>query len=737
MRWPYPRNAELLAIFPPLVLPPNSNQVSAMRLHLLAIPALVLLAVAVPLQAQSPLEGEYPGLETGKMWTFDVPPKEYWAKRYNFTPSDAWLEHARLSALRYGNGCTASFVSGDGLVMSNHHCARACIESSTREGEDFLTNGFYAVRKEDERACQGLFLDQLQEITDVTDRVGRSAAPAADPKTAAAQRAKVIKTIEDECGKTEADAACQVVSMYRGGQYKLYRFHRFKDVRLVFAPEDQIAFYGGDPDNFTFPRWDLDMSFVRVYVDGKPAATPQHFSWSRGGTREGDLTFVVGNPGSTGRLNTVSQLEFLRDVQYPAQLDALHRQIEAYKAVGALDEARGKGLRNTIFGLENTQKAIGGYQSGLLDPRLMARKRDYEKEFRGRVDADLALKRQYGRAWQAIAEVQARRKAIDVRRRYHAAGAYGARLLAFALNSLRYPVEIAKPDDDRLPPFKEANKAATERVLFGGTPVDPEQEKIVLAAYLTAMQHELPAIDPVLKAALRGQTPEAAAKALVEGTALTTGEARKGLADGGPAAALASKDPLVQLARVIDPLERALSKEVNDLNDREAQANEQVARALLAVYGSSVAPDATFSLRISDGEVRRYPMNGTLAPPYTTFGGLYERAAAFGGQPPFDLPPRWKERRDSLTADTPLNGASTNDIIGGNSGSPVINRDAEVVGLIFDGNMEMLPNRFLFTERVARSVWVDSRAIVHALRRVYDAQGLADELERRDGTPAM
>ncbi len=700
--------------------------------------ALLLLAPWAALLAQSALDGEYPGLETGKMWTFDVPPKEYWARRYNFTPSDAWLAHARLSSLRYGNGCTASFVSGDGLVMTNHHCARACIESSTRSGEDFLTHGFYAARREDERACQGLFLDQLQDITDVTERVGAATRPGADPKAAGAERARLIKTIEEECGKTEPDAACQVVSLYRGGQYKLYRFHRYKDIRLVFAPEGQIAFFGGDPDNFTFPRWNLDMSFVRAYLDGKPAATPHHFGWSRNGTREGDLTFVIGNPGSTGRLNTMSQLEFLRDVQYPAQLDALHRQIEAYKAAGALDEARAKSLRNTIFGLENNQKAVQGYQAGLLDPRLMARKRDWEKEFRARVAADPALRAKYGRAWLALSEIQARRKLIDVRRRYHASGgSYGLRSLPFVLTTIRYPVEMAKPDSLRLPQFKESNKAATERVLFGGTPLDLEQEKIVLTAWLTAMRRELPAGDPVITAALAGRTPEDAARGLLEGTALTTGDARKALADGGSAAVAASKDPLVQLARVIDPLERQLTREVNDLGDRENQANELVARALLAVYGNSIAPDATFSLRISDGEVRRYPMNGTVAPPYTTFGGLYERAAAFGEQPPFDLPSRWKERRDSLSVDTPFNGASTNDIIGGNSGSPVINRDAEVVGLIFDGNIEMLPNRFLFTERVARSVWVDSRAIVHALRRIYDAQGLADELERRENREAM
>jgi hypothetical protein len=697
----------------------------------------LLLTIPAALRAQDVLEGEYPGLETGKMWTFDVPPREYWAKRYNFSPSEGWLEHVRLSALRYGNGCTASFVSGEGLVMTNHHCARACIESSAKSGEDLLTNGFYAARKEDERSCQGLFLDQLQQITDVTDRVSRSAAPNADAKTAAGQRAKVIKAIEDECGATEPDAACQVVTMYRGGQYKLYRFHRYKDVRLVFAPEDQIAFFGGDPDNFTYPRWNLDMSFVRAYVDGKPAATPHHFTWSRSGTTEGDVTFVVGNPGSTGRLNTLAQLEFLRDVQYPVQLDALHRQIEVFQALSA-DTARGKALRNQVFGLQNTQKAILGYQSGLLDPRLMARKKEWERSFRARVDATPALKAQYGRAWTTIADVTARRRQIDVRRRYYGSGAYGSRLLGMAMGTLRFPVETGKADSARLPAYQEANRPNLERLLFTDQPIDLVQEKALLTAYLTAMQRELPAGDPVLRQALQGRTPAAAAGAMVDAATITSVDTRKSLAHDGAAAVAASTDPFIRLAKVIDPLDRALTREVADLNDREAQANEQVARALLAVFGNQVAPDATFSLRISDGEVRRYPMNGSIAAPYTTFNGLYERASAFGGQPPFDLPPRWKERRDSLAPDTPFNVASTNDIIGGNSGSPVLNRDAEVVGLIFDGNIEMLPNRFLFTERVARSVWVDSRAIVHALRRVYDAHGLADELETRSASqPAM
>ena len=705
-----------------------------MRVIRAAVLALLTL-LPTGLRAQDLLEGEYPGLETGKMWTFDVPPRDYWAKRYNFTPSDAWLQHVQGSALRYGNLCSASFVSAEGLVMTNHHCARACIEGVTREGEDFLSHGFYAARREEERVCPGLYLDQLREIKDVTDQVSRSAS-SADPKAAAAQRAKAIHAIEEDCGKSDAETACQVISMYRGGQYKLYRFHRYQDVRLVFAPEGQIAFFGGDPDNFTYPRYDLDMSFVRAYADGKPAATPEHFSWSPSGTREGDLTFVIGNPGSTGRLNTMAQLEYLRDVQYPAQLDQLHRVIQTYHELAAQDETRGKALRNTIFGLENSQKAITGYQSGLTDPRLMARKRAWETDFRARVERDPALKRQYGRAWQAISEVFARRKVLDVRRRYYGSGAYGSRLLSTAMGTLRFAVETAKPDSARLPAYQEANRTVLEGNLFGDAPVDLAQEQALLTAYLTAMQRELPATDPVLKAALAGRTPEAAAAALVQGATLTTGPGRKALA-GDPAALAASADPFLVLARVIDPLERGMIKEIRDLNDREDQASEQVARALLAVFGNQVAPDATFSLRITDGEVRRYPMNGTVAAPYTSFNGLYERASAFGGQPPFDLPSRWTERRDSLAPDTPFNAISTNDIIGGNSGSPVINRDAQIVGLIFDGNMEALPNRFLFTERVARSVWVDSRAIVHAIRRVYDAQPLADELEQREGQPAM
>jgi len=695
--------------------------------HLLRVLALVALTfTAVPAQAQ--LQGEYPGLETGKMWTFDVPPLEYWAKRYDFKPSTQWLDHVRLSAVRYGGGCSASFVSPNGLVMTNHHCARACIESATKEGEDFLSNGFYARTKEEERACQGLFLDQLQEIVDVTPRVMQAIA-GAKPAQAGKLRTDAIAAIEKECQGEAKDKACQVVTFYRGGQYKLYRFHRYNDVRLVMAPEAQIAFFGGDPDNFTFPRHDLDMSFVRAYENGQPAGTPHHFKWSPAGTKEGDLTFVIGNPGSTGRLNTMSQLTYLRDVSYPAQMKALDRRIATLEQYMQADTLKAKAQRNTFFGLQNTRKAIGGYQTGLLDKDLMAHKAKWESDFIAKVSADPALKAKYGAAWRQIAVVQDSLAKSAVRRRYEQFQTDGGRLLPIASLFARYQTEMAKPDAERLPAFREANRHLTETVMTGGQPMDVALETANLTTYFEAMAQELPATHPVRKAAMGGRTPAEAAKAMVASSVLVDATARKALFEAGGDAIAKSNDPFIALARTIDPLERGNAKFVQRQLDAETAASEKVAQALLATHGNGVSPDATFSLRISDGEVKRYPLNGTYAPAYTTFSGLYDRSRAFEGAGPWALPKRWQERKAKLDDSTPFNVAATNDIIGGNSGSPVVNKDAEVVGLIFDGNMEMLPNRFLFTEKTARSVFVDSRAIIEALRKIYDADALADELQ--------
>lgn len=691
------------------------------------------LSLTAPGRAQQPAAvaptQEYPGLETGKMWTFDVPPLEYWARRYNFRPRQEWLDHVRLAAARQP-GCTASFVSPDGLVMTNHHCARACIEAVTRAGEDLLENGFYARTRADERPCPGYTLDQLLTIADVTDSVSAAVPPGSPASRASELQAAAIAGLERRCAAAAPDLFCQVVVMYRGGQYKLYRFRRFRDLRLVFAVESQTAFFGGDPDNFTYPRHDLDLSIYRAYAGNEPVHT-EYFKWSAGGSQEGDLVFVVGNPGSTGRLNTMAQLEYLRDVQYPAQLGAFAKQIAVYHQLSDLSPARAAALRNTLFGLENTQKAVTGYNSGLVDPQLMARKREWEAGFRSRVNADANLRRQYGDAWDVIARIRQQMRALDARRRYHAFGAYGTRLLQYAGIIARWSAETAKPDSARLPVFRDANRSRLERVLYDTTAVDTLQEIALLGAYLGEMARELPASDTVRRAALGGRAPEAAARAMVAGSQILTAEQRRALVQGGAASVAASTDPLVALARLIDPLERDVQRQLGDLVSQESQNDERVARALLAVFGNTVSPDATFSLRISDGEVKRYPYNGTQAQPYTTLYGLYDRSYGFAGRAPWNLAPRWQQRRDSLYLSTPLNAVSTNDIIGGNSGSPVINRDAEIVGLIFDGNVEGLPARFFFTEARGRSVWVDSRAIIEALRKVYDAGALADELVGR------
>jgi hypothetical protein len=423
-------------------------------------------------------------------------------------------------------------------------------------------------------------------------------------------------------------------------------------------------------------------------------------------------------------------LEYLRDVQYPATLDAFGRQIPVYEALGQMSPERRSALRNTLFGIQNSQKATQGYLAGLVDPQLMARKTAWERDLRNRVNANPELRQRYGAAWDNIARIRGQMRGVDLRRRYHAFGAYGTRLLTLASVIARHPAEMAKADSARLMPFRDANRQRTEAVLYGNAPIDTTQEIRMLAAYFTAMARELPANDPVRRQALGTQSPEDAARAMVRGSQILTADQRRSLVQGGAAAIAASTDPFVALARVIDPLERAIATQWTAWANEEAQNDELIARALLAVFGNTVAPDATFSLRISDGEVRRYPYNGTFAPAYTTFYGLFDRAYGFNLQEPWNLTPRWLAARSRLELSTPFNAVSTNDIIGGNSGSPVISRDGEVVGLIFDGNMESSPMRFLFSEAVGRSVWVDSRGLVEALRRVYDADALANELTR-------
>jgi hypothetical protein len=697
---------------------------------LIATLALSLCGIAASAQVTTPSELGAEKLpanfieEFGTMWTFEAPPLEYWKARYGFTPSQAWLDHVRLASIRLPN-CSSSFVSNRGLVMTNHHCARECITAVSTPDSNFQTLGFVAKTQADERKCPGLYVDQLQSIEDVTSKI-QAAATARAPATQVAQRQAAIDQMEQSCS-SEANLQCQVITYYQGGAYSLYRFKRYTDLRLVMAPEAAISFFGGDPDNFTYPRYDLDLSLMRVYENGRPYQPKDYLKWSRDGAKEGDLVFVTGNPGSTGRLLTVAQMEYLRDVQYPAQLASYDRNLAILRELAQRDEETRRQLENNIFSLENSKKAVTGYLAGLQDTALMARKRTFERDFRRRIAADPKLKARYGGAWDAIAAGERQLTALSRQLRWYNFG--GSQLLNAAGGILRLPQQAKLPDSLRLPQYRGPGLEQIRNAILGGISTTPESDKEMLQAWLTAASKELPRNDPYLQTILGGRSPEVAAEAAVNGTRLADSSYRASLIEGGEAAVAASKDPLIVLARKLEPQSRRVLQRASGINDAIAANAEKVGQAIFAAYGRSLPPDATFSLRISDGVVKSYPMNGTIAPYKTSFYGLYGRSAEFDDKPPFQLPERWKSHRERLDLSTPLDFVTTNDIIGGNSGSPVINQNAEVVGLIFDGNIQQLPNRFLYTDETARAVAVHSRGLTEALRKVYEVDRIADELE--------
>jgi hypothetical protein len=569
-------------------------------------------------------------------------------------------------------------------------------------------------------------VDQLQSIEDVTARV-RAKVTARTAAQQVAQRDAAIAEIEGEC-KNTPDGTCQVVSFYQGGRYSLYRYKRFSDLRLVMAPEEEISFYGGDPDNFTYPRYDLDLTLLRVYDGDRPYQPKDYLKWSSAGAKDSDLVFVIGNPGSTGRLLTVAQLEWLRDVQYPGQLATLQRNIEVLSELASRSDEAHRRLENQIFLFRNAYKAISGYRAGLLDSTLMARKRAFERDFRARVAATPRLRAAYGGTWDAIAGALREERSFAPKLRWYGFG--GSQLLGFAGALVRLPEQERLPDSLRLAQYRGDAAKQLRALLLQPAPIDKEIEKLTLAAQLTAARQELGPDDPFLGALLQGRSPEVAAEALVNGTRLGDPEVRRALLEGGAQAVRASEDPMIVAARRIEPLSHTVQARAGRLETVVSANAEKIGRAIFDAYGTSLPPDATFTLRISDGVVKGFPYNGTQAPYKTSFYGLYARNAAFDDQPPFHLPERWKAATQRLDLTTPFDLVTTNDIIGGNSGSPMVNRDAEVVGLVFDGNIESLAWRFLYSDDVARTVAVHSRAITEALRKVYDAGRIADELER-------
>lgn len=675
------------------------------------------------LQGQKNLEKVQAGqFDTGKMWTFDFPPMDYFAKTYNFTPTKEWFEKARLSALRLPN-CTASFVSEDGLVMTNHHCARAALDSVNREGERLAEVGFYAATLEEERRAPNIYVDQLLLTEDVTAEVQKAFESGITGNEKVEKRMAKMKEIReryaaDSKTKSPQDSMVfNVISFYNGGRYSLYGYKRYTDVRLVYAPEEMMGFFGGDPDNFTYPRYDFDCSFFRVYDNGKPLKTANFFQFSLEGAKEGDAVFVVGNPGRTNRLLTISQLEYLRDVSYPAS-------IEAYETIGNIyseyvtkhPESRLRYI-NTIFGMANSRKAITGYLSGLTDPVLMAKKIDFEKKFRNAITVNSDLRTKYGDPWSDISRYQS--ELTEIAPELSALkfkGKNNAGYLSFASDVV----------DAALQAQGVIAESAKEK-LFPKNFV-PEIETHLLAFRLKVMQRSLGGKYEAFDKLLGGKTPEEAAKEIAAVTVIGSKEKMEQLLSDSPEKILASKDPLISFFVAIQPQYKKL-KEINDKVVDKQQVRVQVlGKALYEVYGTNIPPDATFTLRIADGVVKGYDYNGTIAPSTTTFYGMYDRYYSFGKKEPWDLPTRWSNPPSTFKMSTPMNFVSTNDIIGGNSGSPVITKNLQVVGLIFDGNIESLPGDIIFEETKNRSVSVQTPGILEGLEQIYKADRIAKEL---------
>ncbi len=664
------------------------------------------------------------------MWTLDNLPKARMQAEYGFSPDAAWVDRAMRASVRLAGGCSGSFVSPDGLVLTNHHCAVSCVEQLSTKTNDMVAAGFLATTRDKEVRCPEIELNRLEKITDVTADV-KSATKGLDGEPyKLAMNATRARLTQACVGDEKATTRCDMVDLYHGGVYQIYKYHRFSDARLVFAPEAAIAFFGGDPDNFNFPRYDLDMAMLRAYENDKPAVVKDYFPFSKNGAAPGELTIVTGHPGSTQRQLTVAQLETLRDVRLLHGLLGLAQYRGLLTQFSSESPESERVAHTQLFGVENSYKVLKGEIEALQSSSFMASKRAEEDALKAFAAAHPELPAAKANPWAAIEKAQAQFR--DIEGEYESielTRSYLTRYVGLARILVRGSEEMAKPNGQRLPEFSEARRPEIEQALFSSAPIYPAFEKVKLTYALTRLRERLGPDHPFVKQLLGKESPEQFADRAIKSTTLADVAARRTLWVGGKDAIAKSDDPFIKMVVAIDPAARAIRKRYeNEVESVEAKNAELIAQTRFAQLGTSVYPDATFTLRLSYGEVKGWMNQGKMVPPYTVMSGAFDRNT---GADPFALPASWLASKEKLTPTQPFNFVTDNDIIGGNSGSPMINRNGALVGLVFDGNINSLGGAYGFDAPVNRTVAVHSGAILEALRKIYHADALVTEMTGR------
>ena len=663
------------------------------------------------------------------MWVFNNLPRKLLKEKYGFEPTDGWIDHVMKSSVRFNSGGSGSFVSSTGLVLTNHHVGADTLQKISTKENDYYKNGFWAKTQAEEPKAPDLELNVLQSIEDVTARVNAAVKPEMSPAEAFGARRAVISAIEKE-SLDKTGQRSDVVTLYQGGQYHLYRYKKYTDIRLVWAPEFEIAFFGGDPDNFEYPRYDLDVCLFRAYEDNKPAKIEHFLKWSKAGAGDGELVFVSGHPGRTSRLFTMAALKFNRDIRLPSVMNLLRRNEIMLQQYSQRGEEQARIAKEDLFGVQNSRKAQLGQIAGLQDAGIMARKEAAEYALRAKIDGDPKLKAAYGMAWEKIE--QAKKIQAEIASEFNVlegGRGFAGELFSIARTLVRLAEESEKPNGERLREYSDAGRSSLQLRLFSAAPIHEDLELVKLTDSLGYLTEQLGGDHPTVKKVLSDKGPATRAAELLAGTKLADIAERKKLAEGGKVAIASSTDPLIKLALLVDADARAVRKKFEEqVTEIERQAYAQIARALFEIEGPSRYPDATFTLRLSYGTVKGYTENGQSIPAWTTMGGAFEHANKHSNKSPWALPASWHKHKDAIDAKTPFNFVSTCDIIGGNSGSPVINRAGEFVGIIFDGNIQSLVGDFIFDETQNRAVSVHSSSIIESMKKVYGADALAAEL---------